>query len=93
MISFIPNLAWSCRVLHITDEGIWRIIDRMIYRIHRYFNLDMLQSVVPSYYEVGRMTLEQDRLFEALESRFKEIKLECLKSGKTDQVESEESGL
>ena len=27
MISFLPNLAWSCRALHITDESLWKRID------------------------------------------------------------------
>jgi hypothetical protein len=54
MITFIPNLAWSCRVLNITDEALWRVIDRMVHRIAKYFNLENMQSIVPSYYEVGR---------------------------------------
>jgi hypothetical protein len=66
MISFIPNLAWSCRVLSITDEPLWKSIDRMILRICKYFNLEMLQSIVPSYYEIGRLSLDQDRIFESL---------------------------
>ena len=78
MVSFIPNLVWSCRILGIKDEGLWRVIDRMIFRIYKYFNLDMIQSVVPSYYEVGRISSEQDKIFEALEKRFREIKAEGL---------------
>jgi hypothetical protein len=42
MVSFIPNLAWSCRILGIKDEALWRVIDRMIFRIYKYFNLDMI---------------------------------------------------
>jgi hypothetical protein len=76
MVSFIPNLAWSCRILGIKDEALWRVIDRMIFRIYKYFNLDMIQSVVPSYYEVGRLSSEQDKIFEALEKRFREVKAE-----------------
>ena len=74
MVSFIPNLVWSCRILGIKDEALWRVIDRMIFRIYKYFNLDMLQSVVPSYYEVGRVSSEQDKIFEVLEKRFRDIK-------------------
>jgi hypothetical protein len=48
----------------------------MIFRIYKFFNLDMIQSVVPSYYEVGRLSSEQDKIFEALEKRFREVKAE-----------------
>jgi hypothetical protein len=40
LVSFIPNLAWSCRVLHITDEALWSTIDRLIHRLHKKFSLD-----------------------------------------------------
>lgn len=87
MVSFIPNLAWSCRVLHIKDEALWRVIDRMIFRIYKYFNLDMIQSVVPSYYEIGRISPDQDKIFDALERRFKEIKSESIK----EETETDDS--
>ena len=66
MINFIPNLAWSCRALHIEDETLWRSIDRIALKICSHFDLEMLTSVIPSYYEMGRMGPEQDKLFEAL---------------------------
>ena len=80
MVTFIPNLAWSCRILDIKDEALWRVIDRMINRIYKYFNLDMLQSVIPSYYEIGRISSDQDKLFDALEKRFRELKQETSKT-------------
>ena len=84
-MTFIPNLAWSCRILELRDDSLWRVIDRIILRIHRYFNLDMLQSVIPSYYEVGRLSLEQDKIFDALEKRFREVKQEVLLASDSGQ--------
>ena len=84
-MTFIPNLAWSCRILELRDDSLWRVIDRIILRIHRYFNLDMLQSVIPSYYEVGRLSPEQDKIFDALEKRFREVKQEVLLASDSGQ--------
>jgi len=36
----------------------------------------MLQSVVPSYYEVGRVASEQDKIYDVLEKKFRELKQE-----------------
>lgn len=86
LVSFIPNLAWSCRVLHITDEALWSTIDRLIHRLHKKFSLDEIQSIIPSYYEIGRFNTESPSLFKGLEDRFKEIKSDVLTNEKDEEI-------
>lgn len=78
MTSFIPNLSWSCRVLGIKDEALWKLIDRMLIRISKYITLENMQSIVPSYFELGRIGKDQDHLFDLLEKRFKELKQDLM---------------
>lgn len=40
LVSFVPNLAWSCRVLQLNDGPLWSTIDRLIHRLHKKFQLD-----------------------------------------------------
>jgi hypothetical protein len=58
------------------DEPLWSLIDQLAFRINRTFSLDELQSIIPSYYEIGRIGAAQEKLFRALEKRLKELKEE-----------------
>jgi hypothetical protein len=81
-------LAWSCRVLLIKDEALWQRVDRLIYRLAKNFSIDELQSIIPTYFELGRFTpteIQPGALFEALERRFNQIKESHIKSGATDE--------
>lgn len=46
--------------------------------------MDEIQSIIPSYFELGRINPESPTLFKGLEDRFKEIKSQTLTNEKDD---------
>lgn len=88
MTTFIPNLIWSCRVMHITDATLWSKLDQIIYRMHRDFSLEELQSIIPTYFDLKRVSQEQDKLLDALENRFNEVRKK--KRDRVENVDNEE---